>query len=601
MVTIRLNYDGDSMCAVVIASDDCTDRQWASVCRLFEERCGSTAVEGRSLSCPWWEFVAFRRSFRYVLRTNSLDIEVSDQAKNLLRESIAREEEYRTAPRRVDVAITEDNLQLHLQDAGFARSLFPYQSRNVARLIRSSAGATYSVPGAGKTTEALAFFCLNRVTDEKLLVVAPNNAFVAWEDEIPACLPNGPGQLQRLTGGERRVAEMLSADPMLSIISYHQLPYVMGPLRAFLARNRVCMFVDESHRMKRGQDGVHGACILGLSYLAGRKLVLSGTPMPNSSGDLVSQFQFLYPDIRTTPDNVVDNIQPFFVRTTKEELGLPPVRRVQIDVPMSPLQTRLYSSLASDAARHLHGLSVFDRRGFRQVSKCVQYMLMAASNPGLLARSQIGQHQMLQEVMAEGIPPKLREASRLAREWAADGKKVLIWSSFVSTVEHLTGLLSDFGAEYIHGGVTTSEDEELLDSREAVIRRFNDPASDTRILVANPAACSEGISLHHVCHHAIYVDRNYNAAQYLQSEDRIHRIGVPDDVTTFIFTLATPDTIDVSVSRRLAVKVDRMAVALNDPCLNIVPISLDDVDRADADGIDPEDIADIKVLLGVAE
>jgi SNF2 family DNA or RNA helicase len=165
----------------------------------------------------------------------------------------------------------------------------------------------------------------------------------------------------------------------------------------------------------------------------------------------------------------------------------------------------------------------------------------------------------------------------------------------------LAGLLSDFGAEYIHGGVTTSEDEDLLDSREAVIRRFNDPDSDTRILVANPAACSEGISLHHVCHHAIYVDRNYNAAQYLQSEDRIHRIGVPEDVTTYIFVLATPDTIDVSVSRRLAAKVDRMADALNDPCLNISPISLDDIDCADADGIDSEDIEDIKALLGVAE
>jgi SNF2 family DNA or RNA helicase len=268
---------------------------------------------------------------------------------------------------------------------------------------------------------------------------------------------------------------------------------------------------------------------------------------------------------------------------------------------MSPLQTRLYYSLASDAARHLHGLSVFDRRRFRQVSQCVQYMLMAASNPGLLVRSQIGQHQMLREVMAEGLPPKLRKACCFAREWASTGRKVLIWSTFVSSVEHLAGLLSDLGAEYIHGGVTTSDDEELQDSREAVIRRFNDSASNTRILIANPAACSEGISLHHVCHHAIYLDRNYNAAQYLQSEDRIHRIGVPRDLTTYIVTLSTPDTIDVSVARRLAVKVKRMANALNDPCLNISPISLDGIDDADANGIDSDDIDDIKMLLGVSE
>ena len=139
-----------------------------------------------------------------------------------------------------------------------------------------------------------------------------------------------------------------------------------------------------------------------------------------------------------------------------------------------------------------------------------------------------------------------------------------------------------------------------MDSREAVIRRFNDPSSHTRVLVANPAACSEGISLHHVCHHAIYVDRNYNAAQYLQSEDRIHRIGVPDDVTTYIVTLTTQDTIDMSVNRRLAAKIARMAEALNDPCLSISHISLDDIDSPNADGIDADDIADIKALLGVS-
>lgn len=597
MATIELDYDADKQCAIVTASDDCSDRQWGTVRRLFEERCAATEGVGRALESPWWEFVAFRKAFKYILRTNSLGLEASATATQLLRESVVREEEYRNAPQVVNHEITEANLNERLQQAGFVRTLFPYQTRNVAKLVRTSAGATFSVPGAGKTTEALALFCLNRMEGEKLLIVAPNNAFVAWEDEIPACLPDHPSQLQRLTGGERKVSETLSTDPEISIISYHQIPYVMGALRAFLARNRVCMFVDESHRMKRGQDGVHGACILGMSYLAGRKLVLSGTPMPNSSVDLVSQFQFLYPDIRTTPDNVVDNIQDFFVRTTKEELGLPPVHRIQIDVPMSPLQSRLYSSLGSDAARHLHGLSVFDRRRFRAVSKCVQYMLMAASNPGLLASSQIGQHQMLREVMAEGVAPKLREACRIARQWANEGKKVLIWSMFVSTIEHLAGLLSDLGAEYIHGGVTISEDDALLDSREAVIRRFNDPDSDTRILVANPAACSEGISLHHVCHHAIYVDRNYNAAQYLQSEDRIHRIGVPDDVTTYVVTLATPDTIDASVSRRLGIKVDRMAEALNDPSLNIAPVSIDEL----VDGIDDDDIADIKALLGVTE
>lgn len=54
------------------------------------------------------------------------------------------------------------------------------------------------------------------------------------------------------------------------------------------------------------------------------------------------------------------------------------------------------------------------------------------------------------------------------------------------------------------------------------------------VMVANPAAASEGVSLHRVCHHAIYLDRTFNAAHYLQSEDRIHRFGLPKDQETIV-------------------------------------------------------------------
>lgn len=317
--------------------------------------------------------------------------------------------------------------------------------------------------------------------------------------------------------------------------------------------------------------------------------------MPNSSTDLVSQFRFLFPEVRTDAETVVDDFQPFFVRTTKGELGLPPIERIRIDVEMSVTQRRLYESLASDAARHLAGLNVRDRLRFRSVGRCVQYMLQAASNPGLLASSAIREHDLLTAALADGVSIKMQEACRIAREWVGEGRKVLIWSGFVKTVEHLAGLLADVGAEYIHGGIGTDDDDENLESREAVIRRFNDPDSSCRVLVANPAACSEGISLHHVCHNALYVDRNYNAAQHLQSEDRIHRIGLAKDVRTYIVVLTTPGTIDESVARRLESKVERMGVALNDPNLNISPIPLDEM----ADEIDADDLEDLKALLRV--
>ena len=77
-------------------------------------------------------------------------------------------------------------------------------------------------------------------------------------------------------------------------------------------------------------------------------------------------------------------------------------------------------------------------------------------------------------------------------------------------------------------------------------------------------SCSEGISLHTVCHHALYLDRNYNAAQFLQSADRIHRLGLDPNQTTFIEFVFSPGTIDESVNRRLAFKIDQMEQALRE-------------------------------------
>ena len=113
------------------------------------------------------------------------------------------------------------------------------------------------------------------------------------------------------------------------------------------------------------------------------------------------------------------------------------------------------------------------------------------------------------------------------------------------------------------------------------------------VLVANPAACSEGISLHTVCHHALYLDRNYNAAQFLQSADRIHRLGLDPNQTTFIEFVFSPGTIDESVNRRLAFKIDQMEQALRDPSIGLPTHWLDDLEELP----DAEDIKDLLETL----
>ena len=106
----------------------------------------------------------------------------------------------------------------------------------------------------------------------------------------------------------------------------------------------------------------------------------------------------------------------------------------------------------------------------------------------------------------------------------------------------------------VHGGT---------EDREMVILRFRkDPGC--MVLLSNPATLGEGISLHHQCHDAVYVDRDFAAGRFLQSLDRIHRLGLAPDTETRITVLASEGTIDEVVEHRLAEKLLFMGSILDD-------------------------------------
>ena len=117
--------------------------------------------------------------------------------------------------------------------------------------------------------------------------------------------------------------------------------------------------------------------------------------------------------------------------------------------------------------------------------------------------------------------------------------------------------------------------DEELNTRKYKIKKFKDPNSNCMTLVANYASCAEGISLHHVCHDAIYIDRSFQADQYLQSIDRICRLGNYNTKNIYILQSKTPSSvknIDLTVATALQSKIDNMGQFLNDPDLTQVSI-----------------------------
>jgi SNF2 family DNA or RNA helicase len=220
------------------------------------------------------------------------------------------------------------------------------------------------------------------------------------------------------------------------------------------------------------------------------------------------------------------------------------------------------------------------------------YLLEAATNPGLLPAGSseddpiefkhppldIPIGSRLSTLMAEyskyETPAKFIMILKIVEANVRLGRKTLIWSSFVRNLLTLERMMARYRPAIIYGGIPREAHAgDASKTREGELRRFrgND---DCMLLLANPAATSEGVSLHHICHDAVYLDRTFNAGHYLQSIDRIHRLGLTKGQATRITFLITASTIDEAVNRRVAEKATQLGRLLNDP--DVVTMALPD-------------------------
>ena len=589
---MKLVIDYISFSEQVNIWNDSTDKKsWQAFYSFLCDYLPVTAISFSewSISFPWRYFLSTRGIISQYIKAHreQISLSITAAAKEMMK--AANGVSYSAALALPHRSIPE--IEGILTACHFERPLTDNQKQNLIKISQFPGAATFSVPGAGKTTEALAFFFINADPGDRLLVVSPKNAFGAWDEQLEACTPSIQDRFARLRGGEAAISDTLLGNPRFMIITYDQLPRVKTLIVSLLSAGNVFMFLDESHRIKGGKQIKRADAILELAHLPKRKLIMSGTPMPQGPKDLVSQFSFLYPSKASDESNVIDLIQPIYVRTTKGQLGIPEVTHKVVTVKMSPLQREIYKTLKSEVRRQLNPvLSDTSKYELRRIGKCVMKVMEFVSNPALLSSDMdYVFDRRVGNLLLAADGPKIDYVCRRARQLASEGKKVLIWSCFVQNVELIALRLSDLGAEFIHGGVDAG-DENDADTREGKIKRFHDDPS-CKVLVANPAACSEGISLHKVCQNALYLDRSFNAAHYLQSEDRIHRLGLPPDANPLVEFVECEESIDQVVRQRLAYKVSIMAKALNDTSLKVDPAFIDYEDENDniAESINEDD------------
>ena len=139
-------------------------------------------------------------------------------------------------------------------------------------------------------------------------------------------------------------------------------------------------------------------------------------------------------------------------------------------------------------------------------------------------------------------------------------EKVIIWTIFIQNAKKLELFLRSNGIDsrLLIGEVPQSE-------RESTVAQFNSPTnSDFKVVIANPFSVAESISLHRGCRNAIYLERDYNCSNFMQSKDRIHRVGLNTNEVTNYYYLISKRTIDAIIDNRLADKVKRMEQMVND-------------------------------------
>lgn len=510
---------------------------------------------------------------------------------------------------------TTAGLEEELVAAGFKRPLKSFQLKNLARILQLPHGADFSVPGAGKTTVGLANFALSRHRGvvKKLLVIGPISAFGAWKEDSQICF-SIPPKITVHSG----VGGLISSNTDILLTNYNRLAADYDQVRKFVAGASTQIILDEAHRVKRGALGVHGRAVLDLAYAAQKRDVLTGTPAPQSAYDLIALISFLYPgqDRQIMPSSAYEErngreesvlqetssaIKKYFVRTTKSELNLPPTKFVPERREMGPLQKAIYSALIGKY-RSTFALGKNEKREFDRLGRVMMYLLEAATNPMLLTAGsddddspqfthppiELSGDEPLLELLTSyhryETPWKYERVREIVSEAAQRGEKILIWSSFVRNLKALARYLSDFNPAMVHGGVPSLEEPNEITTREKEIFRFKHDANCSALL-ANPAACGEGISLHHWCHHAVYLDRSFNAGQFLQSQDRIHRLGLDENILTRFTILTSANTIDETVGGRLIDKVTAMSILMGDP--GLVRLALPDFDEALVEGIEP--------------
>ncbi len=401
--------------------------------------------------------------------------------------------------------------------------------------------------GLGKTIQALVFlqdiYAKDKQKDKNRrasLLVVPKSLLINWQREAARFTP----QLRFLEyfAFDRNKNQEEFADTDLVITTYGVMLRDISHLHAYRFEY---IILDESQAIKNPASQTARAARL---LQGNHRLVLTGTPVENSTVELWSQFAFLNPGLlgsldyfksefaspieRKNDQQVLDSLRrlvyPFILRRTKDQVApeLPPRTERILTCDMEPAQRKLYNRTRDYYRGMVLGLIDKGDWSVNQI-KILE---------GLLRLRQISNHPVLFDEKFRGESGKFSLLFETLETLRSEGHKVLVFSQFVQMLSLVRRELDKNQVPYTYLDGQTQ-------NRQGQVDLFQNDPHIPFFLISLKAG---GIGLNlTAADYVIHIDPWWNPAVEMQASDRTHRIGQEKPV--FVFKLITQDSVEEKI------------------------------------------------------
>ncbi|HEX5104166.1 MAG TPA: DEAD/DEAH box helicase [Pirellulaceae bacterium] len=390
---------------------------------------------------------------------------------------------------------------------------FPYQYQGVAFLYPRFSAILADEMGLGKTMQAITSIRMLLRSGEirRVLLICPKPLVTNWKREFSLWAPEIPLTIVEGDAAKRQW-QWTQENAPVKIANYELLMRDRDVLDCNLHFDLVVL--DEAQRIKNTGSATSQ---IARSISRTRNWALTGTPIENTPDDLVGIFEFLSPGYlrpglgaRRMSELVKDHI----LRRTKDMVlkDLPPKLFRDAELDLSPDQRATYEMAENEGVVHLSEMG--DTLTIQHVFELVLRL-----------------KQICNFDPATGSSSKLERLEADLEEVAASGKKAIVFSQWVKTLDTIAEKLGRFGPLFYHGQIPSKQ-------RDGILKQFKEDPSKHVILMSYGAG-SVGLNLQ-FCEYVFLFDRWWNPAVEDQAINRAHRIGAAGPVTvTRMLALST--------------------------------------------------------------